>query len=161
MRLDHHKIWMFDTFRPRFKAIHKYILPRVGNVHQNEHFKTLVGNFCSNTTDYCSRQPIDQEVSHSVYLVEAQISNGEMLGIILDEPMDGKFRNLHIDPKNIDTINNHLADKNQSYMSPEEKETTAEEIKIRFLLEKEAVVGDMIWKYERIWSSQFDKITAT
>lgn len=84
-----------------------------------------------------------------------------MVGLIPDEPLDGKFRKRNIDPKNIDTINRHLAQQREIHMSADEKQTTAEDLKINVPPYNEEVVCNMLQKHEPISSGQLFEINAT
>lgn len=84
-----------------------------------------------------------------------------MLGLISDERQDSKCLKHHIDPKNIVTINKHLADQRESHMAEDEKLETAEYIKVDVPPDKEAEVLNILRKHEKIWSGQLGKIKAT
>lgn len=63
--------------------------------------------------------------------------------------------------KNIDDINKHLAEKCESYMAKNEKQTkkptTTDDIRVN--LPSEAV-QTMLWKYGKMWSGQLGEIKA-
>lgn len=77
-----------------------------------------------------------------------------MLGRTPDEPWNSKFQNRHIEPKIIDTINQHLEDQRESYMYADENQTTEDDTKIDFLLDKEQAVCNILRKHEGIWSGE-------
>lgn len=126
----------------------------VANVSTNKSFKLLVANFGSIPIELCQLQSITEAHLHSANLVESHIFHGEILGLIVDEHQDGKFRVRHIAPNNNGIINKHWAYQRESNLTKHEKLTTADYIKVNFSPNKKGAVRDMLRKYEKIWSGQ-------
>lgn len=67
-----------------------------------------------------------------------------MLGLIPGTLTDGKFCKRNINPRNIDIMNNHLANQLERHMSTDDKRTTAEYIKVDVTSNMEAAVHEML-----------------
>lgn len=62
---------------------------------------------------------------HPDKFVESNISHVKMLSLIPDN-VDNDFRKLHVDAKDINNINQNIADNRKIYMGKEEKPVTAD-----------------------------------
>ena len=85
---------------------------------------------------------------HSKKIVESDITHAELLRLIPDN-VDTKYRKRHVNVRDIDTVNQHLADERERHMRDDEKPVTAEEIALDVPKEEEDKVRNMIRKHEK------------
>lgn len=93
----------------------------VDNADGVKPFQLLFANFGWATVALSLPPAITKAAAQPVNLMEAHTSNGDTVGLILDEPSDGKFCKRNIDRKNINTINRYFSNQLETHTSANEK----------------------------------------
>ena len=88
-------------------------------------------------------------------MAETNLYYGEMLGICSD---DTHYKKRTVNVKDIDTINQHLADNRESHAGKDEKPVTAETVELHVDEKYHPTIRKMLKKHESLWSGELGKI---
>lgn len=118
-------------------------------VNTNQPFHILVANFSNHELDMHPRQVIAYTTPRPEAIEESYIIHIEMLGLI-PEDSDIKFCKQHVDVRNIETMNKHVADQREQHMSEDERPVTADDLDLDTLHKRDEDVQNMPRKHERM-----------
>lgn len=96
----------------------------------NEPFHILFVDFGDHAIDLLPHQVVAYASQHPEILFESEITNAEMLGLILDDTYT-KYRKIHTNVRHIDTITKHLADQRENHMGADEKPLSTDDFNRR------------------------------
>ena len=74
--------------------------------------------------------------AHREKIVESDVTHAELLGLLPDN-VDTKYRKRHVKVRDIETINQHLADERERHLCDDEKPVLAEDIDLNVPEEEE------------------------
>lgn len=125
----------------------------IAKFRSDERFKVFVASSGSAQIELWPQKAINKDAAHAVNLVDWQISHGESLSLIPDEPSDGRLCKQHMHHKNINTNRNYWeANQRERNISAYLRPKTDEDITINISPYQEATVREIIWKHEGLWS---------
>ena len=117
-----------------------------------------MANFSKQPVNLIQGQCVATAEDHPESLTETDISHGEMLGIM--EP-DNKYRKRDFSSKDINLINQHLADAREAVLGEQSEEPiTADTVPLGVKENLQPKVRDMLRKHEHLWSGKLGKISA-
>ena len=84
---------------------------------------------------------------HPSNITEADISHGEVLGIMTDTT---RYRKRDTDDRDIETINKHLADAKEAHAGVDETPTKADKIELKVYERYHTDIRNMLRKHENM-----------
>ena len=129
----------------------------VNHVHPDKEFRVLDANFSRHPVHLIQGQCIATAEDHPHSLTETDISHEEMLGIA---EADNMYRKRDYNAKDINLINQHLADAREAILGEDAEEPiTADTVELGVDEKLQPEIRKMLRKHEHLWSGKLGKIS--
>ena len=119
----------------------------VQQVEPEKTFRIFIVNFGKHPVYIRPTPVVAKAEDHPANITEADISHGEVLGIMTDTT---RYRKRDTDARDIETINKHLADAREAHASVDEKPTMADNIELKVDERYHTEIRNMLRKHENM-----------
>lgn len=144
---------LVDSYMPIYTNAMRLAGTCIGNVEPDQPFRILIANFGDHPIALLTHQVVGAASTHPEKQFESHMSHGEVLGLSPDD-RDTKFHKHHVNVRDIETINKHLAYQWEEHTYVRDKRITADDIEIDEPDDNKSAIREMLRKHERVWSGQ-------